>query len=200
MNPSVNSQRRHKSRGQATLEFVFILPLVFALILSILEFSTMLVQTQRILAIAREAANAPFRDCNGLVNVGGNTALDDCIDQIIAPTDSVYSTAVNLLPDFANRGRIIVSVYRWDTALAPPGAVLDSQRTQGVTDPAFVSQFGLLGSGLRAVDATIATGNLVKNHGTITIGEVYYTYQPITIIGTLLGTFIPGYLYEFTVY
>jgi hypothetical protein len=175
-----------KKSGQSTVEFVFVIPFLITFILAVVEFSLMFVQTQRVSALSRETVNASFRDCSTLPK----DQLDSCVDSLVK---TIGKTAATLLFDFndtANgRGKIIISIYQWENGEAK----LSSQKQSGgggaVTD-GFISQFSP-----NKID-----GSILENQESITIGEVFYQYKPLTIVGSLLDMVMPENLYEVTIY
>ena len=170
------------------IEFLLTVPIVFSLVLALLEFSVLFVQIQRVSALSREAANAAFRDCSTLSN-DPTPQLDACIDGILNP---ISQGGASILSNFAANGTLIVSIYQ-------NGPVLVTQRTVG--GGGYFSQYPG-----RPIDANLIPPPGLPVNGVIppltriAIGEAFYTYTPLTIVGTLLGFALPGNLYETTIY
>lgn len=177
-----------RTAGQAMVEFIFIIPVLFVFILAVLEFSTIYVQVQRNASLSREVANAIFRDCATLVS----TEINGCMDNIV---NQVNAQAGGLLENFnsggpALRGKIIAKTFlpikgttkiqTYESHTAGSNAVVDN----------FISRFDE-----NTVDKTI-----VQNQGAVVTGEVFYGYKPLTIIGNLLNTTLPDNFYEATIY
>ena len=172
------------------IEFLLTVPVVFGLVLAILEFSVLFVQIQRVSALSREAANAAFRDCSTLSNSPA-PQLDACIDGILNP---ISQGGASILSNFAANGTIIVSIYQ-------NGPVLVTQRAGGGGGyasrytPAYPFNLSLI-----PPPVVPAGGGAPPPPTRIAIGEAFYTYTPLTIVGTLLGFALPGNLYETTIY
>ncbi len=165
--------------GQATVEFIFIIPLVFALILAAFEFSQMFIQAQRVSSISRETANAVFRDCSSLPD----NQLAGCVTSSL---QDINTGAGKLLTNFGGRGQVVVSIYRWNAVA--PNVRLAYIAPAAPNPPSHIN----LGNA--------NTNSALQNQGVIVVGEVFYQYAPATIVGNLIRVFIPGRLYEITIY
>lgn len=172
------------------IEFLISVPILFSLVLAILEFSVLFVQIQRVSALSREAANAAFRDCSTLSNVP-TPQLDACIDGILNP---INQGGASILNNFAANGTIIVSIYQNGPVLVARRAVGGGGHASRYT-PAYPFDLSLIPPPAAPIGGGVAPPPI-----RIAIGEAFYTYTPLTIVGTLLGFALPGNLYETTIY
>lgn len=181
--------------GQAMVEFILIIPILFVFLLAVLEYSYMFVQAQRVSALSREAANAAYRDCSSYTDA---VELSGCLELIGPP---LKQNASSFLPDFGAQGCIIISIYAYTTNPANAGTananVKSVQRLvqKSYNGAVFVSRYDP-GSAV-----TAETGNsLAQKQGAVAVGEVFFNYQPVTVIGSLMKDVLPQSFYEITVY
>lgn len=73
-------QLSNKLRGQSAVELMFIIPLLAVFLAATFEFSSLYYFNLKLDNITREAANAAFRDCQGLADP---KAMKDCLTPIV---------------------------------------------------------------------------------------------------------------------
>ncbi len=171
-------------RGQATIEFIAILPVLFILFFATLEFSTMFIQDQRIASLSREISNAVYRDCSQVEDA----QIQDCVTNI---STRVLNGANSILPDFSSRGTLIVAVYSPDPDAGGAEPPVISMGSESLGDGGYSSHYSE-----DNLDASF-----VADQGFVTIGEVIYSYEPMTPIKDILNFVgFPDQLYEATIY
>ncbi|GEM_PF-1606167 len=175
---------RLNSKGQSAVEFAFIIPIIFIFFYAVLEFSFLFVRQQRISSISRETANAAFRDCASL----SESAIGPCLDKTLA---GVHQNVQSILPDFDNKGTVIVSVYGLDTTNNSNPPPLKSLGVKKIGSGSNASHYSL-----QSIDATV-----VRNQGVVVVGEAFYAYTPLTPIEGLLNLLsLPKVIYENSIF
>ena len=174
------SYSRRRSKGQGILELALIFPFLFIFLYAISEFSVLLVQNQRVTSLSREAAGATFYQCAGLEGSDLSVCVQDIANQIITQGKAI-------LPDFASRGHIIISVFEPDSS----GSSLQ------LTD---VQELGS-GAGSTSYESGSFDSSFVEDNGIIVVGEVFYKYETTTPLQALLRSIqLPQNMYEATVF
>ena len=196
-------------KGQATAEFVMMVPFFLVLIVAVIEFSNMYIQAQRVLSVSREATNAAYRDCAGLTST---TDLNNCVSRVIngvaasgasPEVKGVSYFAGIILKDFDNddttlvRGKILVQVFLWDKNNLRATLASTQFSSSGTLVNGFTTKFH---ANSNPGNITTGLGTALAHKGTIITGEVFYKYKPMTIIGGLIGNILPGSLYAATIY
>ncbi len=171
--------------GQSTVEFAFIIPVLFIFFYAVLEFSHLFIEQQRVSALSRETTNAVFRDCSSQ-----NPAnLNACIQPIL---DELRDKATNILPGFDSSGNLIVSLYVPDTVAGG-----DPPPVKSLTPPKKTGG----GNAVTRYTAGDLDPRIVSDLGVVVIGEAFYPYSPLTPIKQLISLLsLPGVLYENTIY
>ncbi len=174
------SYSRRRSKGQGILELALIFPFLFIFLYAISEFSVLLVQNQRVTALSREAAGAIFYQCAGLEDSKLSTCVQGIANQVAAQGGAI-------LPDFASRGHIIISVFEPDSS----GSSVQLTNTQELGS----------GAGSTSYGSDSFDSSFVKDNGMIVVGEVFYKYETITPLQVLLQSIqLPQNMYEATVF
>jgi hypothetical protein len=167
---------KFNKRGQAMVEFAFMVPVMVTIIFGVIELSNFLTFSLRASNISREIANAAFRDCGFLSTGSMSTCLQSSADRVREHADFIFN-------DFTNLGAVVVSTYEAN----PPD--LAGQETAGAGG--YTSRYDI-----GSVDQDV-----LATHERIVIGEVFYPYVPITPAGSLLNLFnISPVVYEVTIY
>jgi Flp pilus assembly protein TadG len=155
--------------GQTMLEFASIATVGLLLLFGVIDIGRGLYFMQVMSSLTRQGSNLASR---------GSTV-----------SDSVAAVIAGQAPlNLKSNGEVIVT------------SILNSNGVNTITGQA--SQGGIavaskVGTGVGSV-ATVppAASTMLQPNHTIYVTEVYYSYQPITPIGNLLGTVMPSTLYE----
>lgn len=166
------------SRGNALLEFVIVLPLLFIILYGTLELTTMLRGYQLMQSVVKEAGREAFRECSQLgtdVCPGGIPAADTCL--LGVRTQHMA---------FANAGRTSFASIFTNIDLA-----LSSYRLQDVAGVPTVIRVGVAESPTCAAQATCSKYSeasvraspelnaLMTAKRSLTIAEFYGTYDSL---------------------
>ena len=183
MNLWRNWLSRGRSRsGQALVEFMLVVLILMVLLFGLIDFSRALSTWQIMINVSREGSNLAAR---GSGTLGSNTT------QVIqAALGTVVSNAAPL--NISQNGVVIIT------------AVENSNGTFVVTQQ--MSLGALTATSKVAPKGTASTPIMpISNNSTVTfpqpnqttyITEVYYSYSPVTPIGTLVGLTLPSTLYD----
>ncbi|MDD5216978.1 MAG: pilus assembly protein [Candidatus Omnitrophica bacterium] len=167
------------SRGQATVEFAILLPVVISAVLGAVELSNMYLMSLRVSNMSRQAANIAFRDCAYLPDNNQSSCLANIVSEIRDEGDL-------LLNSFSANGTVVASTY-----VADANQVVRLVDAESAGDGNYSTQF----------DTSRIDTSLVINFKRVAIGEVFYRYTPVTPIGSLF-TFLTEetVIYESTVF
>ncbi len=173
--------------GSGMLEFALIVPLMLTLSFGAIEFTRVFSDRQKLSTLSANAADRAFRVC------ADSTTAGSCLD--LHAADAGASAAL-ALPG----AKITLSVYQRDPAgvvsqvgircvdsLYPNNVVSGCPSNYNASSPAL----------LRLISATSAIG---PNNPNVAIAEVSYVHRQITPMIPWISTFMPGQLYEATIY
>jgi Flp pilus assembly protein TadG len=155
--------------GQAMLEFASIATAGLLLLFGVIDIGRALYFMQVMSSLSRQGSNLASR---------GST-VSDSVAAVMAGQAPLNLTA---------NGEVIV------TSILNSNGVntITGQASQGGI--AVASKIGAGVGGLASVPSAALT--MLQPNSTIYVTEVYYTYQPITPIGNLLGIVMPSTLYQ----
>jgi Flp pilus assembly protein TadG len=155
--------------GQAMLEFAVIASLLIVLVFAIIDFGRAFNQMQVMVGLTRQGSNLASR----------GTSL----------TDSAKAVVNGDAPlDLNSNGEVIVTSVTNNAS----GNIITGQVTQGA-----MSQASKVGQGVGTAASLPATAIAMLQPGqTIYITEVFYNFQPITPISTLLNIVMPPTFYQ----
>jgi Flp pilus assembly protein TadG len=166
---SVSNRVRTDHSGQAMLEFAIIASLIITLVFALIDFGRAFNSLQVMIGLTRQGSNLASRG-----------------DSLTASAAAVVSGDAPL--DLTDNGEVIVT------------SVTNSSNTNLITGQVSqggISQVSKVGTGVGSVATVPASVAAMLQPGqTVYITEVYYSFQPITPIGSLLGVVMPSTLYE----
>jgi Flp pilus assembly protein TadG len=156
-------------RGQSLAEFSVAAVLLLILIFGLIDFGRAFNTLQMMVALSRQGSNLASRG--------------DTLTQAVA---GVISGEAPL--NIGASGEVIITSVTNESNVY----TITGQVTQGA-----LSNSSRIGSGVGST-ATVPAGasTLLQPGQTIYITEIFYQYQPITPVGTLLNTTMPSTLYE----
>jgi hypothetical protein len=172
----MSSSRHHSRRtiaagqsGQAMLEFALIASLVIIMVFAIIDFGRAFNQMQMMVGLTREGSNLASR----------GTSLTDAANAVVAG-----DAPLNL----NTSGEVIITSVTNNSS----GNIISGQVAQGGT-----SQTSLIGSGIgTTANIPAAAAAMLQPGQTIYITEVFYNFQPITPISSLLNLVMPPVFYQ----
>lgn len=166
---SVGTRIKASDSGQAMLEFAIIASLIITLVFALIDFGRAFNSLQVMIGLSRQGSNLASRG-----------------DSLTASATAVISGDAPL--NLANNGEVIVT----SVTNSSNSNLITGQVSQGG-----ISQVSKVGTGVGAVATVPASVVAMLQPGkTVYITEVFYSYQPITPIGSLLGIVMPSTLYE----
>jgi len=155
--------------GQAMLEFAIIASLVIIMVFAIIDFGRAFNQMQVMVGLTRQGSNLASR----------GTSLTDSAKAVVAGDAPL---------DLNTNGEVILTSVTNNAS----GNIITGQVTQGA-----MSQASKIGQGVGATASLPSNAIAMMQPGqTIYITEVFYTYQPITPISTLLNIVMPSTFYQ----
>ncbi len=163
------------TRGIATLEFAFILPVLCAMIFAIVDIGWPLEARLVVTNVSREGANLASRDLKS-----GTDLL-------------TYLTSSSSPIDLVGSGKIYVTTITAGTSANSPDPVIASQISTGNLSAASGITTGATDLGLTGAiynHLVYNAANRVADILGVTVVEVFYQYTPMTP----LASFIPGLL------
>jgi Flp pilus assembly protein TadG len=166
---SISSSRMADQSGQAMLEFAIIASLVIVLVFAIIDFGRALNQMQVMVDLTRQGSNLASR----------GTSLTNSVNAVVAG-----DAPLNL----NTSGEVIITSVTNNAS----GNIITGQVAAGATSQ--VSQIGT-GVGTTANLPTAAT-QMLQAGQTIYITEVYYNFQPITPISSMINIVMPSTFYQ----
>jgi hypothetical protein len=174
-----STDRRAAERGQAMLEFIFMIPLLLTFMFATLEFCAMFIQAHKLSSLSREAANAAYRECGPMTGARFDVCLDDLSEEL-------GNGAAAMLPDFGAKGAVVTSVWGPD-ADGEPVLLRRTETGNGAHES--------------AIEAENIDRDFLAGQGILVVGEAFYDYAPITPIRNILQLLsLPTSLRETTVY
>jgi Flp pilus assembly protein TadG len=155
--------------GQAMLEFAIIASLVIVIVFAIVDFGRALNQMQVMVDLTRQGSNLASR----------GTSLTDSANAVVAG-----DAPLNL----NTSGEVIITSVTNNAS----GNVITGQVAAGAT-----SQASRIGTGVgTTASVPTAAAQMLQPGQTIYITEVFYNYQPITPIASLLHIVMPNTFYQ----
>lgn len=176
------AKRLRDERGTALVELAISLPLLLVLVFGLIDFSQMIFDEQVMSGISRQGSNLASR--GAIVNP--NPTTDPLGLQTIVTALVTQGSSLNI----GTNGRIIVTAVSDDTKGVPQ--IVDQQEsTTGI------SVTSSIGSG-NGNPATVSSGavTVLSTGHTLFITEVFYSYQPMTPIGSFIKKSLASTLYE----
>jgi Flp pilus assembly protein TadG len=166
---SIGKRNRAHESGQAMLEFAIIASLIITLVFALIDFGRAFNSLQVMIGLSRQGSNLASRG-----------------DTLTASAAAVVSGDAPL--DLTANGEVIVTSVTNNSG---------SNLITGQTSQGGISQTSKVGTGVGAVATVPASVVAMLQPGkTVYITEVFYSFQPITPIGSLLGVVMPSTLYE----
>jgi Flp pilus assembly protein TadG len=166
---SISSNRIADQSGQAMLEFAIIASLLIILVFAIIDFGRAFNQMQVMVDLTRQGSNLASR----------GTSLTNSVNAVVAG-----DAPLNL----NTSGEVIITSVTNNAS----GNIITGQVAAGATSQP--SQIGT-GVGTTANIPTAAT-QMMQPGQTIYITEVYYNFQPITPVATMLNLVMPSTFYQ----
>ena len=157
--------------GQAMLEFACIATVALVVLFGTIDFGRLLFDLKAMTGLTRQGGNLASR---------GST-VSDAAAAVIAGQAPLNLTTT---------GEIIVTSVQDNKGVF----TITGQSAQGGMSPAPSSKVGT-GIGAAAMLPASAQG-MMQSGQSIYVAEVYYSFQPVTPIGTLLKVALPSTLYE----
>jgi Flp pilus assembly protein TadG len=155
--------------GQAMLEFAIIAGLVITLVFAVVDFGRAFNQVQVMIELTRQGSNLASR---------GTPLLDSA--QAVVAGDAPL--------DLSNHGEVILTSVTNNSH----GNIITGQVAQGA-----ITSASRIGAGVGSTATIPASAVAMLQPGqTIYITEVFYTYQAITPVATLLNIVMPSTLYQ----
>ena len=155
--------------GQAIVEFTAVVLMMLIMALGLIDFGRAIYEMQVITNLTGEGSNLASR----------GTDFADTITAVIggaAPLDLNNKGKVILTAVYNNDGN-----YRITQQLSQGGFAVNSRIGQGVGSPATLP---------------VTAVPIPQPNQTLFVTEVFYSYQPITPIGTLLNILLPSTMYD----
>src|SRR5271166_2554202 len=163
--------------GQAAAEFAVVVPLILILICASVDFGRALNDVQIMADLTRQGSNLASR----------GTPLNESTAAVVSGESGL---------DLVNNGDVIItSVTNENNSYTITGQ--DSSTTDGLTKLVATSKIGT-GVGGTATLPAAAQSAIPQNGQTLFVTEVFYTFTPITPLGTLTNSVIalPTTLYD----
>jgi len=183
MNLWRNWLARSRSRsGQALVEFMLVVLILMVLLFGLIDFSRALSTWQILINVSREGSNLAAR---GSGTLGTNTT------QVISNALSIVVINANPL-NISQNGKVIITAVENSNGVF----VVTQQMSLGaLATNSVVAPHGTASTPIMPISAT-AAGTFPQPNQTTYITEVYYSYSPVTPIGTLVGLTLPSTLYD----
>ena len=186
-NRSINRKSGMGECGQVLLEFALTLPLLVVLVFGLIDFSRGIYIQQVLVSLTRDSSLMAAR----------GTLPADVVTVLTTNTNTTGTSPLDLM----NRGRIIITpVINNGTDAIPVYQVAAAQYSAG-TCQGCTTMNSRVGANVVGSSATLppqpADGNSFPQPGkTVYVTEIFYAYQALTPIGTLLARVMPSQLYD----
>jgi Flp pilus assembly protein TadG len=165
------ARRRRSERGQALLEFTACFFVLLTMVFGLIDVSRILHDKQVMSGLTRQGSNLASR----------GTSLQDTVTSLVTQGSSL---------NLGTEGRVIV------TSVAE-GSNGSPEITAQVESTGGIAVTSSIGSGVGKPATVPAAANPVLQKGqTIYVTEVFYTFQAVTPIGSILKLALPTTLYE----
>lgn len=168
---SVGTRTGAKGSGQAMVEFAVLASVCLLILFATIDFGRALYDVEVMSGLSRQGGNLASR---------GSTVAD-AVSAVIAG-----QAPLNL----SGSGEVVVTAV----TNTKGKYTISSQASQGGMRPAPPSKLGT-GVGNVATVPAVAQ-NMLQSGQTIYVAEIFYTFQPLTPIGTMFKVVLPSTLYE----
>jgi len=165
----LSCKRLNRQSGQAMLEFAIIASLVIILVFAIIDFGRAFNQMQIMVDLTRQGSNLASR----------GTSLTDSVSAVLAGDAPL---------NINTSGEVIITSVTNNSS----GNIITGQVAAGGT-----SQASQVGTGVGSTaNIPSAAQQMMQPGQTIYITEVYYNYQPITPVASMLNLVMPSTFYQ----
>ena len=154
--------------GQALVEFALISVLLLSLLFGLIDFGRAILVRQVMVNLSREGANLASR----------GTSFADTLNALVA---SAHPLVID------QKGFLILTTVSRDN---DGNLTITAQQSRGGTSVS--SKVGQIGGG----GVTLPNNSVPAPNQTLTVSEVFYTYEAWTPIGKLVGSSMPTTLYD----
>jgi Flp pilus assembly protein TadG len=172
----IRRQSSGRESGQALLEFALVALILIAMVFGIIDFSRAIYQKQVISHLTREGSNLASR----------STSTTPLSDAALAVVNG--ATPLNL----NTNGYVIVSSVENNNGTCQ---ITDQVAMGGNSAGSKIGTKGSTSPTLPQPCSNNGTG-LPQKGQTMYVTEVFYTYQPVTPVGSILNIVMPSQLYD----